>query len=96
MVDVEYTPIDAPPPPQGPLPTDGWRSRKIIIGAATLGLLIVLSFSCLFIKSPGTEVAIGTFDQVSGFWQILVPSVLVPLMGALGLDKFAEAKREGK
>ena len=77
-----------------PLPSDGWKSRKVIIGAATMGVLVVLSFMCLFIKTPGATTAIATFDQVSGFWQILVPSVLVPLMGALGLDKLAEAKRE--
>jgi hypothetical protein len=80
-----------------PLPSDGWRSRKVWVGAGVLLLLVGLSFACLFVQAPGKEEAIATFDQVSSVWQVVVPSVLVPLFGALGWDKHNEAKaRNGK
>jgi hypothetical protein len=72
------------------LPSDGWKSRKIIIGLAVLLLMVGLSFAMLFMDD------VITSDQLLNFWQILVPSVLVPLMGALGLDKLAEAKANGQ
>lgn len=76
-----------------PLPSDGWKSRKVIIASASMLLMISLSFACMFVAKPGGSEPIATFDQVSSLWQIMVPSVLVPLFGALGLDKLAEAKR---
>ena len=74
------------------LPHDGWRSRKIIIGLTVLGVLSGLGAVCMFVAQPGAEVPIATFDQWAGFVKVLAPGVLVPLFGAMGMDKLAEAK----
>ena len=74
------------------LPHDGWRSRKIIIGLSVLGVLSGLSAVCMFISAPGSDAPIATFDQWAGFVKVLAPGVLVPLFGAMGMDKLAEAK----
>lgn len=83
-------PFEAPAKPA--LPHDGWGSRKIIIAGALLAVLVSIATYALF-SETGSGGAYASFDQWSGFMQLLVPSVLVPLFGALGLDKVAEAKR---
>jgi hypothetical protein len=74
------------------LPHDGWRSRKIIVGMSILGVLSTVGAACMFILTPGAETPIASFDQWSGFVKVIVPSVLVPLFGALGVDKIAESR----
>lgn len=71
-----------------PLPTDGWASRKLIVGVGTLVALAGVASVALFS-------GFADFTQWAGFLQWLVPGVLVPLFGALGIDKLAEAKRVG-
>jgi hypothetical protein len=65
----------------------------VIIGCAVVGLMIGLPFACLLLTAPGATAPIATFDQVTSFWQLAVPSVLVPLFAALGYDKRLEAGR---
>lgn len=78
-----------------PLPSDGWKSRKVIVGIAVFGVLALGGFACMLLEAPGGGgTPIATFDQWSGLMKVVVPSVLVPLFGALGMDKLAEAKRE--
>ena len=72
-----------------PLPSDGWRSRKVLVGAAVLGVGTAVATVAMFVGDP----PIASFDQWASYMQVQVPSVLVPLFGALGLDKLAEAKR---
>jgi len=64
-----------------PIKHDGWRSRKVLVGLVVLAVLIVIATAAMFWPEQ-----IATFDQWSGFMQILVPSVLVPLFGAMGWE----------
>jgi hypothetical protein len=68
------------------LPHDGWKSRKVWIG---LGVLGVLFAGCGAALIGGY----ATFDQVADLLKWGVPSVLLPQMAALGMDKIAESKR---
>jgi len=71
------------------IPHDGWRSRKVITAGVVLGTLTGIATGALF-------AGFADFDQWASFLQAMVASVLVPLYGALGLDKFAQAKaKEG-
>jgi hypothetical protein len=76
----------------GPLPSDGWRSRKIRIGVPVLLLFSIVAFVALHISAPGGTAPVATFAQFVSFIQILVPSVIVPMFGAMGLDQMAQAK----
>ena len=69
-----------------PIPTDGWKSRKIIMGGATMGLMLVFGAAALWTNK-------ADFNQVVGLFKYLVPSILVPLFTAMGLKDLAEAKR---
>jgi hypothetical protein len=78
-----------------PLPSDGWKSRKVIIGITVFTVMAIGGFVCMLLEAPGgTGAPIATFDQWAGLMKFTVPGVLVPLFGALGMDKIAEAKRE--
>jgi hypothetical protein len=70
------------------LPHDGWRSRKVILGAGSWLLLVGVATAAMFIGDP----PLCSFDQWSGFLQWLTPGVLVPLFGSLAVDKLAAAK----
>jgi hypothetical protein len=78
-----------------PLPSDGWKSRKVIIGITVFAVMAIGGFACMLLEAPGeASTPIATFDQWAGLMKFTVPGVLVPLFGALGMDKIAEAKRE--
>jgi len=71
-----------------PLPTDGFKSRTFILGLGALALVLGLSF------------AAAMADKISGdqWIELLkwsIPSILVPVLGKMGMDKFAEAKAVG-
>lgn len=71
-----------------PLPHDGWASRKVIMGGALLGLVVV---------SVVATIATGKVDEflkLVPYLQTVVPSIVVPTMAALTADKFAESKRK--
>lgn len=76
------------------LPHDGWRSRKIIIGLALVASILGAGFVCMFIKSPGADAPVATFDQWKSLAAMVTPSIVVPLFAALGIDKLAEAKAQ--
>lgn len=74
-----------------PLPSDGWKSRKLIIGLGLLVVVGVASFSCMFVEGAD-QAPVADFDQWSGFMWKFSAGVLTPLFAAIGLDKNAEAK----
>ena len=74
------------------IPHDGWKSRKVRLGAGVLVAVIGIGAICVFVSVPGGEGPVATFDQWKSLVTFVVPSVLLPLFGALGLDKFAQVK----
>ena len=70
-----------------PLPHDGWKSRKVIVG---VGAWLLVFAGCAVSLATGK----ATFDQVQSALVWITPSVLLPLMGSLSLDKLAESKRQ--
>jgi len=93
QVDLEAIAGELVPQQVAPIPHDGWHSRKLIAGGVTLVLFVGLSFSMMFVESPLSGEPLATSLQVFSFWAILVPSVVIPVMGSLGIDKLAEARR---
>ena len=91
MVDTSHTPIETVLVTPAVKASDGWKSRKLWVGIGALAVFVGLSFAMLFVSKPGSASdacdPIATSEQVIAFWQLLVPSVLVPLFTALGYDK---------
>ena len=69
-----------------PLPHDGWRSRKVILG---IGTFVLVYGSCVLALVIGK----ADFDQVADVIKWITPAVMLPLMTGLGLYKIAEANR---
>jgi hypothetical protein len=99
-VDAKKTPIPGEVLAQAkaptPLPHDGWRSRKVVVAIVVCTVVLGLGFVCLFIPKPGGDGTIATFNQWVTLTTVVVPGVLVPLFGALGLDKLAQARANGR
>lgn len=70
------------------LPHDGWRSRKVLLGGSSWGLIFAASCAAVVL-------GYATFDQAASLVQWATPSVLLPTFVGLGIDKLAEAKAKG-
>jgi len=69
-----------------------WKSRTLMVGAATIVLVVGVATTCMFVAVPGAEAPVATFAQWASFTSITVPSIFASMLAALGWEKHKLAK----